>query len=46
MIGLSALVGGVVKLGDLAFGIWSSAIGGAKVIGGAILEWDPAYLLR
>ena len=36
MIGLSALVGGVVKLGDLAFGIWSSAIGGAKVIGGAI----------
>ena len=36
MIGLSALVGGVVKLGDLAFGIWSSAIGGAKAIGGAI----------
>ncbi len=36
MIGLSALVGGLVKLGDLAFGIWSSAIGGAKVIGGAI----------
>ena len=36
MIGLSALVGGIVKLGDLAFGIWSSAIGGAKVIGGAI----------
>ncbi len=36
MIGLSALVGGFVKLGDLAFGIWSSAIGGAKVIGGAI----------
>ena len=36
MIGLSALVGGIVKLGDLAFGIWSSAIGGAKAIGGAI----------
>ena len=36
MNGLSALVGGVVKLGDLAFGIWSSAIGGAKAIGGAI----------
>ena len=36
MIGLSALIGGIVKFGDLAFGIWSSAIGGAKVIGGAI----------
>lgn len=36
LIGLSALVGGVVKLGELAFGIWSSAIGGAIAIRGAI----------
>ena len=36
LIGLSALVGGVVKLGELAFGIWSSAVGGAIAIRGAI----------
>ncbi|MFL2511376.1 MAG: OPT family oligopeptide transporter [Candidatus Neomarinimicrobiota bacterium] len=36
LIGLSALVGGVVKLGELAFSIWSSAIGGAIAIKGAI----------
>jgi len=36
LIGLSALVGGVVKLGELAFSIWSSAIGGAVAIKGAI----------
>tara|TARA_Y100000389_G_scaffold59757_1_gene55881 strand:+ start:2634 stop:4475 length:1842 start_codon:yes stop_codon:yes gene_type:complete len=36
LIGLSALVGGAVKLGELAFGIWSSAIGGAIAIRGAI----------
>ncbi|HIF29296.1 MAG: oligopeptide transporter, OPT family [bacterium] len=36
IIGLSALVGGVVKLGELAFGIWSSAVGGAMAIRGAI----------
>ncbi|MAQ72158.1 MAG: oligopeptide transporter, OPT family [Candidatus Marinimicrobia bacterium] len=36
IIGLSALVGGVVKLGELAFGIWSSAVGGAVAIRGAI----------
>ncbi|MGY8809071.1 MAG: OPT family oligopeptide transporter [Fidelibacterota bacterium] len=36
IIGLSALVGGVVKLGELAFGIWSSAIGGAIAIRGAV----------
>jgi len=36
MIGLSALVGGVVKLGELAFGVWSSALGGAVAIKGAL----------
>lgn len=36
LIGLSALVGGVVKLGELAFSVWSSAIGGAVAIKGAI----------
>ena len=36
IIGLSAVVGGVVKLGELAFGIWSSAIGGAVAIRGAV----------
>ena len=36
MIGISALIGGIVKLGELAFGIWSSAIGGAIAIKGAI----------
>ena len=36
LIGLSALVGGVVKLGELAFSIWSSAIGGAIAFKGAI----------
>ena len=36
LIGLSALVGGVVKLGELAFGIWSSTVGGAIAIRGAI----------
>ena len=35
LIGLSALVGGVVKLGELAFGVWSSALGGAVAIKGA-----------
>tara|TARA_B100001029_G_scaffold80426_1_gene65990 strand:- start:102 stop:1874 length:1773 start_codon:yes stop_codon:yes gene_type:complete len=36
LIGLSALVGGVVKLGELAFGVWSSALGGAVAIKGAL----------
>ena len=36
MIGFSALVGGVVKLGELAFGVWSSALGGAVAIKGAL----------
>ena len=36
LIGLSALFGGIVKLGELAFSIWSSAIGGAVAIKGAI----------
>ena len=36
LIGLSALIGGIVKLGELAFGIWSSAVGGAVAIRGAI----------
>ena len=36
IIGISAFIGGVVKLGELAFGIWSSAIGGAIAIKGAI----------
>ena len=36
LIGLSALTGGIVKLGELAFGIWSSAVGGAIAIRGAI----------
>jgi len=36
LIGLSALIGGIVKLGELAFGIWSSALGGAIAIRGAI----------
>ena len=36
LIGLSALIGGIVKLGELAFGIWSSAVGGAIAIRGAI----------
>ena len=36
LIGISALVGGFVKLGELAFSIWSSALGGAIAIKGAI----------
>mgnify|MGYP001181230427 FL=1 len=36
LIGISALIGGIVKLGELAFGIWSSAVGGAIAIRGAI----------
>ena len=36
LIGLSALVGGIVKLGELAFSVWSSALGGAIAIKGAI----------
>ena len=36
MIAFSALLGGFVKLGELAFGIWSSALGGAVAIKGAI----------
>ena len=36
LIGLSAITGGIVKLGELAFGIWSSAVGGAIAIRGAI----------
>ena len=36
LIGLSALIGGIVKLGELAFGVWSSAVGGAIAIRGAI----------
>ena len=36
MIALSALLGGFVKLGELAFSIWSSALGGAVAIKGAI----------
>ena len=36
LIGLSALTGGIVKLGELAFGIWSSSVGGAIAIRGAI----------
>ena len=36
IIGISALVGGFVKLGELAFSIWSSALGGAIAIKGAI----------
>ena len=36
MIGLSALIGGIVKFGDLGLSIWSSAIGGAVAIKGAI----------
>ena len=36
IIGMSALVGGFVKLGELAFSIWSSALGGAIAIKGAI----------
>jgi len=36
IIGISALVGGFVKLGQLAFSIWSSALGGAIAIKGAI----------
>jgi putative OPT family oligopeptide transporter len=36
LIGLSALTGGIVKLGELAFGIWSSTVGGAIAIRGAI----------
>ena len=36
MIGFSAFVGGVVKLGELAFGVWSSALGGAVAIKGAL----------
>ena len=36
LIGLSALIGGIVKLGELAFGIWSSALGGAIAIRGAV----------
>ena len=34
--GISALVGGFVKLGELAFSVWSSALGGAVAIKGAI----------
>ena len=36
IIGISALVGGFVKLGELAFSVWSSALGGAFAIKGAI----------
>ena len=36
IIGISALVGGFVKLGELAFSVWSSAVGGAIAIKGAI----------
>ena len=36
IIAFSALLGGFVKLGELAFGIWSSALGGAVAIKGAI----------
>ena len=36
MIAFSALLGGFVKLGELAFSIWSSALGGAIAIKGAI----------
>ena len=36
IIGSSALVGGFVKLGELAFSGWSSALGGAVAIKGAI----------
>ena len=36
LIGISALIGGIVKLGELAFGVWSSAVGGAIAIRGAI----------
>ena len=36
MIAFSALLGGFVKLGELAFSIWSSALGGAVAIKGAI----------
>ena len=36
IIGMSALIGGFVKLGELAFSIWSSALGGAIAIKGAI----------
>ena len=36
IIGVSALVGGLVKLGELAFSVWSSALGGAIAIKGAI----------
>ena len=36
IIGFSALVGGFVKLGELAFSVWSSALGGAVAIKGAI----------
>ena len=36
IIGISALVGGFVKLGELAFSVWSSTLGGAVAIKGAI----------
>ena len=36
IIGFSALVGGFVKLGELAFSVWSSALGSAVAIKGAI----------
>ncbi len=36
IIGVSALIGGFVKLGELAFSVWSSALGGAIAIKGAI----------
>ena len=36
IIGLSALIGGIVKFGDLGLSVWSSAIGGAVAIKGAI----------
>ena len=36
IIGISALVGGFVKLGELAFSIWSSVFSGAVAIQGAI----------
>ena len=36
IIGISALVGGFVKLGELAFSVWSSALGGAVALKGAI----------
>ena len=36
LIGISALMGGFVKLGELAFSVWSSALGGAIAIKGAI----------